>query len=499
MLSPSGCAVRRSAALARRRSRCSAPSRRCGSPLGAGDARRRWTPLVAAGFLLVAELAYWSLEPRVPALDRAWPARAGALVTVARRLRSGAGARGARRARGRRAARAAASRSSSSASSPPLSRARRRRRSSPARATSGRFAPMAQVLPAERDLRRVIGDGDGVPDGEVEGLSEQDLLELYRSLVAAAHLRRALGRLPPPGPDRHVRDLLEPRGDAGRLGVRARATRTGSSRATASRRSGCCAGCRPRRSSRGGAATRPAGGTRPTTTSPRSASRSRRTCRTPPGSPGARSCAASAACAIAYFGDGATSEGAFHEGANFAAVMRAPLVLFCNNNQWAISTPLSAQTARRDARRQGGRLRDARACASTAATCSPSTRRRARRSRGRAPARGRRSSRRSRTAPRRTRRPTTRRAYIDLERVEEEKQRECVGRYEALPAPAGLLSDELAEAIRAEAAGADARRDRRRRGRAAGRPGAVFEHALRRPARRRSRPTSPSCGGSSDG
>jgi len=51
------------------------------------------------------------------------------------------------------------------------------------------------------------------------------------------------------------------------------------------------------------------------------------------------------ACAIAYFGDGATSEGAFHEGANFAAVMRVPLVLFCNNNQWAISTPLSAQTA----------------------------------------------------------------------------------------------------------------------------------------------------------
>ena len=48
--------------------------------------------------------------------------------------------------------------------------------------------------------------------------------------------------------------------------------------------------------------------------------------------------------AIVYFGDGATSEGAFHEGANLAAVMQAPLVLFCNNNQWAISTPLSAQT-----------------------------------------------------------------------------------------------------------------------------------------------------------
>src|SRR5207245_3353230 len=51
------------------------------------------------------------------------------------------------------------------------------------------------------------------------------------------------------------------------------------------------------------------------------------------------------ACAITFFGDGATSEGSFHEGANFAAVMRAPLILFCNNNQWAISTPLDAQTA----------------------------------------------------------------------------------------------------------------------------------------------------------
>src|SRR4029077_19162079 len=50
------------------------------------------------------------------------------------------------------------------------------------------------------------------------------------------------------------------------------------------------------------------------------------------------------ACTIAYFGDGATSEGSFHEGANLAAVMRAPLILLCNNNQWAISTPLSAQT-----------------------------------------------------------------------------------------------------------------------------------------------------------
>ncbi len=65
------------------------------------------------------------------------------------------------------------------------------------------------------------------------------------------------------------------------------------------------------------------------------------------------------ACAIAFFGDGATSEGAFHEGANFAGVMRAPAILFCNNNGWAISTPRVGPDRGGDARRQGGRLRDA--------------------------------------------------------------------------------------------------------------------------------------------
>jgi len=48
--------------------------------------------------------------------------------------------------------------------------------------------------------------------------------------------------------------------------------------------------------------------------------------------------------ALAYFGDGATSEGDFHEACNFAAVFRAPVVFFCQNNQWAISVPVSAQT-----------------------------------------------------------------------------------------------------------------------------------------------------------
>jgi pyruvate dehydrogenase E1 component alpha subunit len=49
-------------------------------------------------------------------------------------------------------------------------------------------------------------------------------------------------------------------------------------------------------------------------------------------------------CALVFFGDGATSEGSFHEGVNFAAVTRAPVVLLCNNNGWAISTPLERQS-----------------------------------------------------------------------------------------------------------------------------------------------------------
>ncbi len=48
---------------------------------------------------------------------------------------------------------------------------------------------------------------------------------------------------------------------------------------------------------------------------------------------------------LCYFGDGATSEGDFHEGLNFAGVFDTPAVFFCNNNQWAISVPRERQTA----------------------------------------------------------------------------------------------------------------------------------------------------------
>lgn len=48
---------------------------------------------------------------------------------------------------------------------------------------------------------------------------------------------------------------------------------------------------------------------------------------------------------VGYLGDGATSEGDFHVALNFAGVWKVPVVFVCQNNQWAISTPVSGQTA----------------------------------------------------------------------------------------------------------------------------------------------------------
>ncbi len=50
---------------------------------------------------------------------------------------------------------------------------------------------------------------------------------------------------------------------------------------------------------------------------------------------------------LVYVGDGATSTGAFHEGLNFAAVQRCPLVVVVENNGYAYSTPVEKQTAAR--------------------------------------------------------------------------------------------------------------------------------------------------------
>ncbi len=156
------------------------------------------------------------------------------------------------------------------------------------------------------------------------------------------------------------------------------------------------------------------------------------------------------ACAIVYFGDGATSEGAFHEGANFAAVMGAPLILFCNNNQWAISTPLQAQT-RAEAladKAVGYGMPGVRVDGGDVLAVYETTREAVERARaGGGPTFIEALS--YRAAPHAT--ADDPRAYIDLERVEREKQNECVGRYERYLRRLGVLTDELETEIKADA------------------------------------------------
>jgi pyruvate dehydrogenase E1 component alpha subunit len=60
------------------------------------------------------------------------------------------------------------------------------------------------------------------------------------------------------------------------------------------------------------------------------------------------------AAAVAYFGDGATSEGDVNEALVFAASFDAPVVFFCQNNQWAISEPVGLQSKQPLARRADG-------------------------------------------------------------------------------------------------------------------------------------------------
>jgi pyruvate dehydrogenase E1 component alpha subunit len=154
-------------------------------------------------------------------------------------------------------------------------------------------------------------------------------------------------------------------------------------------------------------------------------------------------------CALVFFGDGATSEGAFHEGINFAAVMNAPLVLLCNNNQWAISTPLEAQTrANTLADKAAGygipgvRVDGGDVLAVYEAACEAVERARA----GKGPTLI--EAVHYRAAPHAT--ADDPRAYIDLARVQEEVARECVGRYDRYLRRLGLLDDELAAEIKQE-------------------------------------------------
>src|SRR6185295_5315303 len=292
---------------------------------------------------------------------------------------------------------------------------------------------MTQVVPAEWDMRRVIGDGEAQPDGEVEGLTDQAMLELYRAMV----LLRTYDE----------RSVVFHR--QGRIGTYAifwghEAMQAGSFHALdredwifpSYRESaiGLLRGMPPETVLawwRG----HPAGWWDPreygvasiavpiATHVPHAV-----------GFAWGKKLRGEPACAIAYFGDGATSEGAFHEGANFAAVMRAPVILFCNNNGWAISTPVSAQTraatlADKAVGYEATRDAVARARAGEGPTFIEAVT--------------------YRCAPHATADDPS--AYIDAERVEAERANECVGRYERYLRRLDLLGDDLVESIAAEA------------------------------------------------
>src|SRR5919204_2102476 len=305
---------------------------------------------------------------------------------------------------------------------------------------------MAQVLPAERDLRRIIGDGEEVPDGEVEGLSDHDLIELYGGLV----LLRTYDE----------RSVVFHR--QGRIGTYAifsghEAIQVGTASALddedwlfPSYRESAIGLLRGMPAStvlswwRG----HPAGWWNPLDY--RVASITVPIATQVPHAAGLAwglRLRGEPQCAAVFFGDGATSEGAFHEGANFAAVMGAPLVLVCNNNGWAISTPTSSQTraAALVDKAAGYGMPGVRVDGTDVLAVYDAVRE--------AAERGRADGGPTfvecvhyRTAPHAT--ADDPRAYIDADEVEAWRARECVGRFEGYLRRRGLLDDERAEAVR---------------------------------------------------
>jgi pyruvate dehydrogenase E1 component alpha subunit len=337
---------------------------------------------------------------------------------------------------------------------------------------------MAHFL-LERDLRRVIGDGETVPDGEVDGLDESDFLELYRSLV----LLRTYDE----------RSVVYHR--QGRIGTYAifwnhEAMQAGAVHALAdedwifpSYRESAIGLLRgiPAATILQWWRGHPTGWWNPAdynvasicvpiaTQVPHAA-----------GLAWGKKLRGENVCSIAFFGDGATSEGAFHEGANFAAVMRAPVILFCNNNQWAISTPLSAQTRAETLadKAAGYGMPGVRVDGGDVLAVYEATRGAVERARaGEGPTFIEAVT--YRAAPHATADDPS--VYIDAARVEEEKGNECVGRYGRYLRRLGVLTDELDQQIRAEAA------DVMRSGIAAAEaeapadPRLVFEHAYVQP------------------
>jgi pyruvate dehydrogenase E1 component alpha subunit len=308
---------------------------------------------------------------------------------------------------------------------------------------------MSRVLPAEGDLRRVIGDGEALPDGEVDGLGAEDLVALYRDLV----LLRTYDE----------RSVVYHR--QGRIGTYAifwnhEAMQVGSAHALEERdwifpsyRESAIGLLRGIPAStilqwwRG----HPSGWWNPRDHNVASIC-------VPIGThvPHAVGFAwgtrlkGEDRVAIAYFGDGATSEGSFHEGMTFAGVMKAPVVLFCNNNQWAISTPVSEQTAAPALvdKAAGYGMPGLRVDGGDVLAVYEATREAVARARaGDGPTFLEAVT--YRAAPHATADDPS--IYMDAERVEEERENECVGRFERYLVRMGVLSPSQVEGIRSEA------------------------------------------------
>jgi pyruvate dehydrogenase E1 component alpha subunit len=338
---------------------------------------------------------------------------------------------------------------------------------------------MSQVLPAEGDLRRIIGDGESLPDGRVDGLTPDDLLALYRNLV----LLRTYDE----------RSVVYHR--QGRIGTYAifwnhEAMQAGSVFALEQRdwifpsyRESAIGLLRGMPAStvlswwRG----HPAGWWNPEDHSVASICVPIAT-HVPHavGFAWGSRLKGEDRVAIAYFGDGATSEGAFHEGATFAGVLKAPAILFCNNNQWAISTPLELQTAAPTLADKaigygmpGIRVDGGDVLAVYEATREAVARARA----GEGPTFIEAVT--YRAAPHATADDPS--IYIDQERVEEERENECVGRYERYLLRLGVLTDSQASEIRSEALGLMRAAIAEAEAEPPADPDLVFEHAYAEP------------------
>ena len=338
---------------------------------------------------------------------------------------------------------------------------------------------MSRVLPAEGDLRRVIGDGASVIDGDVPGLTPEDLIALYRDLV----LLRTYDE----------RSVVYHR--QGRIGTYAifwghEAMQAGSVFALedcdwifpAYRESaiGLLRGI-PVSTVLSWWRGHPAGWWNPSEFNVASICVPIAT-----QIPHAVGFAWGSALkgedrvALTLFGDGATSEGAFHEGLTFAGVMKAPVVLFCNTNQWAISTPLSQQTAAPTLadKAVGYGIPSVRVDGTDVLAVYEATREAVLRARaGEGPTFVEAVT--YRAAPHATADDPS--IYVDPERVEEARENECVGRYERYLLRTGVLTQELSEEIRQEAL------ELMRAGIAAAEaeppadPALVFEHAYENP------------------